>query len=267
MNGQSSVTLHTGNRMPVMGLGTWELTKDTAGTVQAAFALGYRMIDTAEDYGTQPGIGEAIKRSGIDRSSVYLVAKIEETDDPYEATRKYLDELQSEYADLVLIHRPPPTGVGEELWRGLMRAKQEGFARDIGVSNYSVEQIEALIDASGEVPAVNQIEWSPFGHSENMLRYCNGRRIIIQAYSPLTRATRLADGALAAFSSKYGKTAAQMLIRWNLQRGTVPLPKANQRGHLEEDIDVFDFEISSEDLASLSDLNERYSSLGGLPYD
>ena len=123
MNAQSSVTLHTGNRMPIMGLGTWELTKDTAGTVQAAFVLGYRMIDTAEDYRTQPGIGEAIKRSGIDRSRVYLVAKIEETDEPYEATREYLDELQSEYADLVLIHRPPPTGVGEELWRGSERGR------------------------------------------------------------------------------------------------------------------------------------------------
>lgn len=267
MNPQSSVTLHTGNPMPVMGLGTWQLTKNTAETVQAAFDLGYRMIDTAEDYGTQPGIAEAIKRSRIDRSSIYLVAKIEETDEPYEATRKYLGELQSEYADLMLIHRPPANGAGERLWRGLVQARQEGLARDIGVSNYSVAQIEALAEATGEVPAVNQIEWSPFGHSEDMLNYCKERRIILQAYSPLTRATRLAEDALAGVASTYERTPAQILIRWNLQRGTVPLPKANQRGHLEEDIDVFDFEIGSKDLALLTDLNERYSALGGLPYD
>ncbi|WP_119303699.1 aldo/keto reductase family protein [Dongia deserti] len=266
MNPQSSVTLHTGNPMPVMGLGTWELTKNTAETVQAAFGLGYRMIDTSADYGTQPGIAEAIKRSGMDRSSVYLVAKIEETDDPYEATREYLDELQSEYADLMLIHRPPPKSAGEQLWRGLMRAKQDGLARDIGVSNYSAEQIETLIDASGEVPAVNQIEWSPFGHSEAMLKYCKERGIVIQAYSPLTRTTRLADDVLAGVASTYEKTPAQVLIRWNLERGAVPLPKANQRSHLEEDIDVFDFDMSSKDVALLTDLNERYSALGSLPY-
>jgi diketogulonate reductase-like aldo/keto reductase len=267
MDLQSNVTLHTGNPMPVMGLGTWLLTKDTPGTIQAALGLGYRMIDTAADYGSQPGIGEAIKRSGTERGSVYLVAKIEETDEPYEATRQYLDEMQTDYADLMLIHRPPQKGVGEELWRGLKRARQDGLARDIGVSNYSVAQIEALIDASGEVPVVNQIEWSPFGHSDDMLRYCKERRIIVQAYSPLTRAKRLSDDVLAGIAARYRKSPAQILIRWNLQRGTVPLPKANQRHHLEDDIEVFDFEISNEDMASLAKLNERYSSLGGLPYE
>ncbi|HVX57451.1 MAG TPA: aldo/keto reductase, partial [Candidatus Saccharimonadales bacterium] len=165
MNAQSRITLRSGNKMPIMGLGTWKLTRDTADTVAKALELGYRMIDTSGDYGTQPGVGEGIRRSGIGRDEVYLVTKVEETDDAYEATLRNLRELQLDHADLVLIHRPPADEVGLELWRGLIRAKQEGLARDIGVSNYSIDQLQALTDATGETPAVNQIEWSPFGHS------------------------------------------------------------------------------------------------------
>jgi 2,5-diketo-D-gluconate reductase A len=262
-----TVKLHTGNAMPVLGLGTWQLTRDTAGTVRAAIEMGYRMIDTAADYGTHAGIGEALKRSGIDRGNIYLVTKVEETDDTYEATGRYLKELQVDHTDLMLIHRPPPRGAGEELWRGLIRAKKEGLARDIGISNYSTKQIETLIETLGEVPAVNQIEWSPFGHSESMLRFCKDRDIVIQAYSPLTRAERLEDDGLRTISTKHQKTAAQVLIRWNIQRGTIPLPKANQKDHLRENIDVFGFKLDGDDMKALDALNERYSALGELPYD
>jgi 2,5-diketo-D-gluconate reductase A len=262
MDSATTVTLHTGNQMPVLGLGTWELTKDTPGTIEAAVGLGYRMIDTAFDYGSQRGIGDALRRGEIERGSIYLVAKVEETDDAYQATRSYLAELQTDYADLVLIHRPPPSGAGEDLWRGLMRAREEGLTRDIGVSNYSPALTDTLVDATGEVPVVNQIEWSPFGYSREMLAYCQARGIVIQAYSPLTRARRLHDKTLTAIASKYGKSPAQLLIRWNLQIGTVPLPKANQQHHLREDIAVFDFEINEEDMAALDGLNEHYSSLG-----
>lgn len=261
------IALNSGNAMPVIGLGTWQLTDDTAGAVAAALALGYPMIDTSGDYGTQSGIGEAIRRSGAARADFYLVTKVEETDDAYAATRTNLGELGLDFADLMLIHRPPPEDPGEALWRGLIRARDDGLARDIGVSNYSAALIDALIDATGVVPAVNQIEWSPFGHSEAMASYCGGRGIVIQAYSPLTRTRRLDDATLAAIAGKYDKTPAQLLIRWNLERGTVPIPKANRRSHLEENIDVFDFELSAADMAALDDLNERYSSLGTLPYD
>jgi len=170
MQPNSTVELRTGNAMPVMGIGTWQLKDDTAGAIAAALHLGYRMIDTSGDYGTQPGVGDGIRRSGIDRSAFYLVTKVEETDDAYEATRKDLEELHLDFADLMLIHRPPDSGAGEELWRGLIRAKDDGLTRDIGVSNYSTDLIAELIDATGEAPVVNQIEWSPLGHSENMLR-------------------------------------------------------------------------------------------------
>jgi 2,5-diketo-D-gluconate reductase A len=157
----SKLRLHTGRSMPVMGLGTWELTRDTSGTVQKALRLGYRMIDTADDYGTQPGIGEALQRSGFDRRKVYLVAKVEEDEDSYDSTCRSLAELDQDYADLMLIHRLPSAGVGRDLWEGLIRARNYGLTRgDIGVSNYSVEQIERLIEETGEKPAVNQIEWT-----------------------------------------------------------------------------------------------------------
>ncbi|MEX2481440.1 MAG: aldo/keto reductase [Gammaproteobacteria bacterium] len=266
MDSNTKLPLHTGRRMPALGLGTWQLTDDTAGTIEAALELGYRLIDTAEDYGSQPGIGEGFRRSGLDRSDLYLVAKVEETDDAYEATRAYLDELRFAYADLMLIHRPPATGAGEDLWRGLIRARSDGLARDIGVSNYSTDLIDALIDATGEVPTVNQIEWSPFGHSDAMLAYAADKNMVIQAYSPLTRATRLDDETLAGIAARHGKSPAQVLIRWSLQRGTAPIPKANRRAHLEEDIDVFDFEIGEDVMAALDALNHRYSSLGTLPY-
>lgn len=263
---QSTITLRTGNKIPVMGLGTWQLTKDTAGTIARAIELDYRMIDTSGDYGTQPGIGEGVKRSGIERSELFIVTKVEETDDAYQAVQKNLAELDMEYADLILIHRPPTPHAGVELWQGLMKARDEKLAMDIGVSNYATDLIDVLIGETGEVPAINQIEWSPFGFSEDMLDYAKEKQIVIQAYSPLTRAKLLNHEGLRMIALEYNKTPAQILIRWNLQSGTVPIPKANNPDHLAEDIDVFDFEIDEDDMRSLHDLNEHYSALGGLPY-
>lgn len=266
MDAHSTLPLRTGNRIPVFGLGTWELTDRTADTVARALELGYPLIDTSSDYGTQGGIGEAIRRIGAPRDSFYLVAKVEETDDAYQATRDNLEELGLEYADLVLIHRPPEDGVGAGLWEGLLEARSDGLTQDIGVSNYSMEQIRALVAASDETPAVNQVEWSPFGHSRDLLEACRQEGIVIQAYSPLTRAQRLDSRTLARVAAHCDRTPAQVLIRWNLQRGTVPIPKANQAKHLEENVGVFDFEIGGEDMEALDGLNEEYSALGSLPY-
>jgi 2,5-diketo-D-gluconate reductase A len=262
MDPSSTLTLRSGNRMPVLGLGTWMLNRDTAGTVAEALRMGYRMIDTSGDYGTQPGVGDGVRRSGLARDRVYLVTKVEEDNDSYAATQRNLGELGFDWADLMLIHRPPPRGTGHDLWAGLIRARDDGLTRDIGVSNYSVGQMAELIDASGEVPAVNQVEWTPFGCSREMYDFCRERKIVIQAYSPLTRAQRLDDERLMRIAAGYGKTPAQLLLRWNLQRHVAPIPKANQRDHLAEDIDVFDFEISRDDLAALDALNEHASSLG-----
>jgi diketogulonate reductase-like aldo/keto reductase len=266
LSAESNVPLLSGRGMPVLGLGTWQLKHQTVDSVAQALAAGYRLIDTSGDYHTQRGIGDALRAAGCARESVFIVTKVEEMGDAYEAVRANLAELRLDYADLVLIHRPPERGVGEDLWRALRRAKREGLARDIGVSNYSIEQIEELVYRTGELPVVNQIEWTPFGHSPRMLDFCRDNDIVIQAWSPLTRGMRLNDDKLAAMAARYGRTPAQLLIRWNLQLGVVPLPKANHANHQRDNLHVFDFEITQLDMAKLRTLNEHFSALGQLQY-
>lgn len=266
MDASETIELRTGRRMPVLGLGTWQLTRETAATVQGAVEAGYRMIDTAVDYGTQPGIGEAVRRIELDRAELFVVTKVEEDDQAYDAVQRDLGEIGLDYADLTLIHRPPPSGAGEALWRELMRARDDGLVRDIGVSNYPGKLLDTLAEATGEMPAVNQIECSPFGFSDALLHHHRERNVVIQAYSPLTRGRRLDDERLARVAEKYGRTPAQILLRWSLQKGTVPIPKANRRAHYEENLAVFDFELADEEMSALDALNEHYSSLGTLPY-
>jgi len=259
---QSRIPLRSGRAMPVLGLGTWQLTKDTAGTVVEALRLGYRLIDTSGDYGTQPAVGDAIRASEVPREEIFFVTKVEEDEDAHAAAHRNVEEAGLEVADLILIHRPPRCGDGIDLWEGLLQARDEGLARDVGVSNYSTEQIDALADATGELPVVNQIEWSPFGWSPEMLDYCRARRIVIQAYSPLTRSRRMHDPVLERIGAAHRKTPAQVVLRWCLQLGVVPLPKANRHEHLVENADVFGFELSASELEEIGGLNEHYSSLG-----
>jgi diketogulonate reductase-like aldo/keto reductase len=263
---ESRVPLSSGREMPCMGFGTWQLRHHTAETVHAALDAGYRMFDTSGDYHTQRGIGDALRASGLHRSDYFIVTKVEENEDAYDAVRRNLAELRLDYADLVLIHRPPDKGVGEVRWQELRRAKRDRLTRDIGVSNYTLELIEELVYRTGELPVVNQIEWTPFGHSPRMLDFCHDNGIIIQAWSPLTRGTRLNDDKLTAMAARYGRTPAQLLIRWNLQLGVVPIPKANELAHLRDNLHVFDFEILPPDMVKLRALNEHYSALGTLLY-
>jgi 2,5-diketo-D-gluconate reductase A len=262
----SIVRLRNGREMPVLGLGSWMLTTHTAESVMHAFELGYRMVDTSADYRTQAGIGRAIQRSDVPRESLFISMKVEENEDGYAATVRNLREIKLAYADLVLIHRAPKTNVGEKVWRGLMRARDEGLARSIGVCSYQVAQIQALADQTGEMPAVHQLEWSPFGHSLDMLNFCRANDVALQAYSPLTRGKRLNDERVAAIAMKCGKTPAQVFLRWNLQHGVVPLPKAYREDHQRQNIALFDFELDAADMAALDALNERFSALDKLEY-
>lgn len=251
--------------MPVIGLGTWAL-DNTDRAVKSAIDLGYMLIDTSGDYGTQPGVGKGFKESGAKREDVYIVTKVENTDDTYVAAQDNVAELGLPYADLMLIHWPPPSGVGSELWQGLIQARQDGITTDIGVSNYSVKQIQQLVEMTGEVPVVNQIEWTPFGHDIDMLDFCRENGIIIQAYSPLTHGKRLDDKTVKRIAAKHIKTSSQILIRWCLQTGTVPIIKAASPDHQRENINVFDFELDDQDMADLDSLNDLYSTLGSLSY-
>jgi diketogulonate reductase-like aldo/keto reductase len=261
-----SIPLRSGRRMPAIGLGTWQLTDDTARSVADALRLGYRMIDTSGDYGTQRAIGQAL-RDDAGAHDVFIVTKVEEDEDSYEAARRNLGELGLDSVDLLLIHRPPDKGVGRTLWQGLIKAMNDGLCREIGVSNYDVGQIEELVEKTGVTPSVNQVEWTPFGHSKEMLAFCRDNAIVLQAYSPLTRATRLDDETLVEVARRHRKSPAQVLLRWNLELRTVPLPKASRAEHRRENLDIFDFELDEAELVELNELNDRYSALGeGLPY-
>ena len=149
MNPSSTVSLYTGNKMPVIGLGTWQLTRETAETLAEALKLGFRMIDTSGDYGTQRGVGEAIKMCDLNRNDLFISTKVEEDDNAYKASHQNLKELDLSYVELMLVHRPPKTGNGEDLWEGLRRAKRESLALDIGVSNYSIQKNEGAIHRLG----------------------------------------------------------------------------------------------------------------------
>jgi 2,5-diketo-D-gluconate reductase A len=258
--------LPSGHRMPLMGLGTWNLTVRTVETLCNALELGFRMIDTAPDYHTQRGIGDAVRACGFERDAVFIVTKIGPAEDAYSAIRKSLAQMRLDHLDLALIHEPPEQGVGEIAWQGLRRAKREGLVRDIGVSSYSIDAIEELVYRTGEMPVVNQIEWTPFGHSPRMLDFCRENEIIIQASSPLTHGMRLGEDKMGSMAARYGKTPAQLLLRWNLQLGVVPLPKANHVQHQRENLNVFDFEILPQDMARLNALNEHFSARGTLAY-
>ncbi len=264
MDIHSTVELHTGRTMPMLGLGTWELTEGTSRAVEQAVALGYRMIDTSGDYGTQPGVGRALK-NGIGRDNIFLVTKIEEDEDAYEATRRNLDELGEEYVNLMLIHRPPENGAGVHLWEGLIRARDEGMARDIGVSNYSIAEMRELHKTTGELPTVNQIEWSPFGWSREMLQWSRDNGVVLQAYSPLTRGERLDDEVLREIAERHDATPAQVLLRWDLHCGVVPIPKAGQFEHMAENLGAFDVDLTDEEFERLDALDEKWSALGERP--
>ncbi len=264
---EATVELADGTPMPALGLGTWELSGTGAtDAVLHAIDLGYRMIDAACDYGSEAHIREALERSPVDREELFIVDKVEEDEDSYAAARRRCESLGVESLDLCLIHRPPERGPGLDLWRGLERARADGVTRAIGISNYSPEGTKQLLDGCQEPPLVNQIEWTPFGHSAKVLADARGAGIAVQAYSPLTRGERLDDAELTAIGERHGKTPAQVLLRWNLQLGTVPLPKAISPAHLEENADVFDFELDDREMKGLANLNEHFSALGTLQY-
>ena len=224
------------------------------------------MVDTSSDYKTQPGIGKAVRRYNRPRESLYISMKVEPEENGYDATARNLEDLKLAYADLVLIHRAPEKGVGEKLWEQLMRARDEGLTRDIGVCSYKIEQLKTLAGNTGEMPAVHQLEWSPFGHSLDMLSFCRGHEIVLEAYSPLTRGKRLKDGRLDEIAGKYGKSPAQVILRWNLQHGVVPIPKAYRDDHQRNNLDIFDFTLDEADMGTLDGLNEQFSALEKLDY-
>jgi diketogulonate reductase-like aldo/keto reductase len=257
----STVKLNNGVEMPLFGLGVWQIPSGapTQRAVTHALQAGYRLIDTAKFYGNEADVGLAVRASGLPRDEVFITTKVWNTDHGYEASLKAcqasLKRLGFPSMDLYLIHWPVPGG-RKDTWRAMEHILKEGKARAVGVSNYTIPHLEELLTSSSVVPAVNQVELSPFLYQRELLEYCTRHGIAVEAYSPLTKGHRLGDERLAAVARKYGKSVPQVLIRWGLQHGIIEIPKSARAEHIRENAQVFDFEIRPEDMRALDSLGE-----------
>ena len=257
----SRVTLHDGNTMPVLGLGMWQAGsgKQTRKAVATALEIGYRLFDTAKLYGNESDLGTAIRESGIPREEIFVMTKLWNNDQGYEsglrAFEKSRRELGLDYVDLYLIHWPVP-GLRQESWKALLKIRDEGLARSIGVSNYTSRHLEELLRATPAPPAVNQVEFHPFLYQKELLEFCVSKKIQLEAYSPLTRGHRLDHPVIAQIAARHGRTPAQVLIRWSLQHGLVVIPKSIRPERIRENAAVFDFELNADDMKRLDSLDE-----------
>lgn len=258
----SCFNLNDGNQIPILGFGVYLIPPgaQTFSSVMAALNVGYRHLDTASIYKNEADVGKAIKASKIKREEIFVTTKLWNSDQGYHSALKAFDqslkELELDYLDLYLIHWP----VYEkriESWRALNTLKASGRCRSIGVSNFMIPHLQQLIDLTGIIPAVNQIEFSPFLYQRDLLLFCQEHNILVQSYSPLTAGKRLNDPILWRVAKKYNKTPAQILIRWNLQHHLVPLPKSKTASRILENSLVFDFNLDGDDMNYLDSLNEN----------
>lgn len=251
-----TVTLPSGAHLPLLGYGTWQLRGEDASTGTAeALAAGYRHIDTATMYGNEKQIGEALRGAGLPRESLFLTTKL--PPDRFGSERRTLEDslaaLDVSYVDLWLIHWPPADGVGSDGWREFARAREEGLVRDIGVSNYSLDQLDRLVEETGTIPAVNQIEWRPSLFDPAVLDGHRARGVVLEGYSGL-RHGMLDDPVVVDIAKRAERTPAQVIIRWHLQHGIVVIPKSAHPDRIRENADVASFRLAGEDMAALDRL-------------
>jgi methylglyoxal/glyoxal reductase len=258
----STARLNNGVEIPRLGLGVYQSApgKTTRYAVGYALEIGYRHIDTAKVYGNEADVGRAVKESGLNREEIFITTKVWNSDQGYDSTIKAcntsLTRLGLGYIDLYLIHWPV-LGMSSETWKAMIQILKGGKVRAIGVSNYMINHLNEILYDSDVVPAVNQVEFHPFLYQQDLLRFCENKRIQLEAYSPLTRAKRLKHPIITKLAQKYDKTPAQVLIRWSLQHGLVVVPKSIHKDRIKQNAQVFDFNLESEDIAIMDSLNEN----------
>jgi diketogulonate reductase-like aldo/keto reductase len=257
-----SITLNDEYTMPVLGLGVAELTEDeTERAVSTALEIGYRLIDTAAVYGNEAAVGRAIAASGIPRAELFVTTKIANADQGFQASQDAakvsLDRLGLDYVDLFLIHWPmAQQGKYVDTFGGLIQARGEGHTRSIGVCNFTEEHVETTIDLTYVTPAVNQIELHPLLNQAE-LRAVNARHnIVTEAYSPLAVGRLIDNETVTSIAGQYGRTAAQVLIRWSIQLGNVVIPRSGNPERIASNFDVFDFELTADHMEALNGLND-----------
>jgi diketogulonate reductase-like aldo/keto reductase len=255
-----TIGLRDGDPIPVVGLGVYQTPPGevTQRAVFDALACGYRHVDTASAYDNEKDVGVGLKKSELPRQDVFVTTMVWNSDQGYDKTLKAcevsLKRLGLDYVDLYLMHWPVAR-LRKDTWRAMTTLKKSGKARAIGVSNFMVKHLEELLDAD-VVPEVNQIELHPFLYPVAVTDLCAKHGIVVEAYSPLTRGARIDDPAIAKVANKLRRTSAQVLVRWGIQHGWVSLPKSTRKARIEENANVFDFEIPGEDMRDLDQLNE-----------
>ncbi len=254
------IVLNNGVKIPILGLGTYKLVdyKEVKQAIFKALDLGYRLIDTAEMYANEYQIGRAIKEYGIPRDQLFITSKIWDSSIGYDYTIKSfeatLERLKTDYLDLYLIHWPRGYSF-IETWSAMTDLYKEGRIRAIGVSNFHRGHLEYLKNNSEILPVVNQIEIHPYFIQEDLIEYCKNEGIIPESWSPLAKGRVTVDNVLSQIAEKYGKTPAQVAIRWHIDRGFIVIPKSGNPKRIAENFDVFDFELSEEDIKRINELN------------
>jgi 2,5-diketo-D-gluconate reductase A len=266
-----TINLNDGHAIPQLGFGVFQIPpSETADAVLQALGAGYRHIDSAEMYGNEAGVGEAIRTSGLDRAEVYVTSKLNngfhEPDDARRAFEGTLRALGFDYVDLFLIHWPLPTlydGDFVSTWQTLEEFKADGRARSIGVSNFQVAHLERLAAETDTVPAVNQIELHPYFQNREVDTYGREHAIATEAWAPLAEGRVIDDRTLAEIAGRYEKSVAQVVLRWHLQRGRIVFPKSVTPARIRENIAIFDFELDARDLEQLDALDRGEAGRNG----
>lgn len=244
----------------MVGFGTWQLRgRQAREAVRAALAAGYRHLDTATMYGNEAEVGRAIADSGLDRTELFVTTKIRAGDAGRvrSVLRQSLDGLGTGYLDLWLVHWPPSQPAARrQLWQEMLEVKAEGLARDIGVSNYSLGEVDELIAATGEAPAVNQIDWGPAFYNAGVLASHAERGIAVEGYSPLKN-TNLDDPVLAKIAAAHGVTAAQVVLRWHLEHDITVIPKSARPDRIRSNFELFGFSLTAGEVAAIDALGRR----------
>ena len=254
-------TLNDGVKMPWLGLGVWKTKEgeEVIQSVKSAIAAGYRSIDTAAIYGNEEGVGQAIRESGVSRDELFITTKVWNDDQGYEKTLQAFEtsrkKLGLDIVDLYLVHWP---GKDKYLdtWKALIHLQKEGLVRSIGVSNFQIRHLQHIIEETGVVPVVNQVELHPLLSQKELLGYARENQIVLEAWSPLMQGN-LDQPVLAQIAEKYGKTTAQVILRWDIQNGVIVIPKSIKEHRIRENAGIFDFELSAEDMAAIDGLNQN----------
>ncbi|MEW9052442.1 MAG: aldo/keto reductase [Neobacillus sp.] len=265
----STTTLNNGVKMPWLGFGVFKVQEgeEVVHSVKTAIEVGYRSIDTAAIYRNEEGVGKAIAESNIPREELFVTTKVWNSDQGYESTlaafETSLNKLGLDYLDLYLIHWPVPSkGLYVETWKALEKLYKDGRVRAIGVSNFNVNHLENLLANCEIKPMVNQVEYHPVFNQQELQDFCKKNEIQLEAWSPLMQGSLLNDPVLVEIANKYNKSTAQVILRWDIQTGVVTIPKSIKPHRIAENADIFDFELTEEDLQQISKLNQNKRQFG-----